>query len=50
MSISRPAAVTVGAAISAAAILTFFFHAPPIPVAIGVVAAVTIILMRRPRM
>jgi hypothetical protein len=49
MTMTRNAALTVGAAVSAATLMVFFFQAPPVPVALGVVGAVTIILLFRAR-
>jgi hypothetical protein len=49
MSISRSNQLTIGAAICAATIAALFFHAPPIPVAIGVIAAVLFLMMRKQR-
>jgi hypothetical protein len=47
MSDTRYAAVTLGATITAAIIMTLFFKAPPIPVAIGTLAAASWLLVRR---
>jgi hypothetical protein len=47
MTMTRNAALTVGAAVTAATLMVIFFQAPPLPVALGVVGAVTIILFAR---
>jgi hypothetical protein len=49
MTMTRNAALTVGAAITAATLMVIFFQAPPVPVALGVLGAVTIILFTRAR-
>jgi hypothetical protein len=43
---SRPEALLVGATITAAIIMVFFFKAPIVPVGIGAVGAAFIILWR----
>jgi predicted MFS family arabinose efflux permease len=47
MSDARYTALTLGATITAAVIMALFFQAPPIPVAIGTVAAALWLLLRR---
>jgi len=47
MSDVRYTALTLGATITAAVIMALFFQAPPIPVAIGTVAAALWLLLRR---
>jgi hypothetical protein len=47
MSDTRYAAVTLGTTVTAAIIMALFFKAPPIPVAIGTIAAAAWLLLRR---
>ncbi len=49
MTRSRYATLTAGAGVTAATIAIIFFKAPVIPAAIGVMAAVVILLMRKPQ-
>ena len=48
MTRQRSAALTVGAAASAAIILIAFFKAPPLPVALGAAIAIFLVLRRKP--
>jgi hypothetical protein len=47
MTMTRNSAMTVGAAIAAAIVMIFFFQAPAVPVTLGVLGAVTVILLTR---
>lgn len=47
MSDARYAALTLGATITAAVIMTLCFQTPPIPLAVGTVAAAVWLLFRR---
>jgi hypothetical protein len=49
MTMTRNSAMTVGEAIAAATVMIFFFQAPAVPVTLGVLGAVTVILLTRVR-
>lgn len=47
LSFDRSTALTLGATVSAAIIALFFFHAPPIAVALGSIGAAWLIFRRK---